>query len=212
MFACPKGTKEHESIVSLNCKAWHVHAALMAVGAKPVHPVKFDPEYVPAKGTEIEIEALWRDADGKNRRMNAQHWVQDNKGNVLKYPWVFGGSRFYKDEMTGQEIYLAEDGDLICVSNFTTATLDLPIESSADAGSLLFLANTKNIPKQNTVVRLVLRPVLEDKEKGDKPDEKETDKTKTNGKDDAAKKDKPDESPAKSDSPKKNSTKETINP
>src|SRR3954467_9099350 len=48
MFACPKGTKEHESVVSLNCKAEEVHAALLAAGAKPGSPVSFDPEYKPA--------------------------------------------------------------------------------------------------------------------------------------------------------------------
>ena len=32
MFAVPKGTKEHESIVSVNTKAQVVHAALLAVG------------------------------------------------------------------------------------------------------------------------------------------------------------------------------------
>src|SRR5262245_40020006 len=35
MFACPKGTKEHESVVSLNCQADEVHAGLLAAGAKP---------------------------------------------------------------------------------------------------------------------------------------------------------------------------------
>ena len=33
MFACPKGSKEHESIVSVNCKPQFVHAALVAIGA-----------------------------------------------------------------------------------------------------------------------------------------------------------------------------------
>src|SRR5690349_8959497 len=31
MFACPKGTKEHESIVAVNCKVQFVHAALVAL-------------------------------------------------------------------------------------------------------------------------------------------------------------------------------------
>ena len=39
MFACPKGTKEHESIISLNSKAEEVHAGLLAAGAKPGSPV-----------------------------------------------------------------------------------------------------------------------------------------------------------------------------
>ena len=40
MFACPKGTKEHESVVSLNCTSEEAHAALLAAGAKPGTTVK----------------------------------------------------------------------------------------------------------------------------------------------------------------------------
>ena len=34
MFAVTKGTKEHEAVVSVNTKAYVVHAALLAVGAE----------------------------------------------------------------------------------------------------------------------------------------------------------------------------------
>ena len=34
MFACTKGTKEHEAVVALKSKAYVMHAALLAVGAK----------------------------------------------------------------------------------------------------------------------------------------------------------------------------------
>ena len=37
MFACPEGTKEHESIVSVNAKAQTVHTALLAVGLAPAN-------------------------------------------------------------------------------------------------------------------------------------------------------------------------------
>ena len=33
MFACPKNTKEHESVISVACEARFVHAALLAIGA-----------------------------------------------------------------------------------------------------------------------------------------------------------------------------------
>jgi hypothetical protein len=166
MFACPQGTKEHESVVALNCKAFHVHAALLAVGAEPIHPVKFDPEYVPARGTEVRVEVLWRDRQGNNRRAPAQKWIKDHKtGKLLEHNWIFGGSQFWKEPGTDRELYLAEDGDLICVSNFTTATLDVPIKSSAEAEHVLFVANTPEIPALKTRVRLVLTPLLKDKDK-----------------------------------------------
>ena len=161
MFACPKGTKEHESIIAVDSKAYAVHAALLAVGAKAGKPVQFDPQYKPATGTEVDIELIWRDADGKVRREQAQNWVRNaDTGKALEYPWVFAGSGFWTDEATGTEYYLAESGDFICVSNFPSAMLDLPIESSPDNAQLLFEAFTENIPPLGTRVRMVLTPKL----------------------------------------------------
>ena len=62
---------------------------------------------------------------------------------------------------TGSSSYLAEGGDLICVSNFPGAMLDLPIESSQATSDLLFEAFTEHIPPVGTKVRLVLAPRLE---------------------------------------------------
>ena len=44
MFACLRGTKEHESIVSVPVEAYIVHTALLAVGAKAGKPVQFVPK------------------------------------------------------------------------------------------------------------------------------------------------------------------------
>ena len=46
-------------------------------------------------------------------------------------------------------------GDLICVSNFPTATLDLPIESSQSNEALLFEAFTGRVPPRGTQVDLI---------------------------------------------------------
>src|SRR3954447_22144605 len=79
MFACPKGTKEHESIISVNCKAEEVHAGLLAAGAKPGSPVKFDPEYQAASGQIVDVYVLWKDADGKKQQAKVQDWIKDIK-------------------------------------------------------------------------------------------------------------------------------------
>lgn len=161
MFACPKGTKEHESIVAVDSKAWLIHAALLAVGAQAGKPVQYDPEYAPAKGPEVEISVLWKDADGKKHRARAQDWVRYEKtGEAMPFPWVFGGSSFWVDPQSGERHYQAEAGDLICLSNFTTAMLDVPVESSDAAAEILFTAFTEKIPAKGTKVRLVLSPIL----------------------------------------------------
>jgi len=169
MFACPKSTKEHESVVAVYTKAYVVHAALLAVGAKTGHPVRFSPKYVPASGTEVDIVVSWTDKDGKRHKDRAQDWIRHvGTGKPMKHKWVFAGSGFWVDEETGQRHYQAEGGDLICVSNFSTATLDLPIKSSRENSDLLFECFSENIPPLGTKVRLVLVPKREGKESGKK--------------------------------------------
>ena len=175
MFACPRDTKEHESIVAVNGKARYVHAALLAVGSRVGHPVKFDPKYEAATGTVVDIAVLWRDKKGQKQVMRAQDWVQSIRGKkVLPYPWVFGGSGFWTDQTTGERHYYGDGGDFICVSNFPSAMLYLPVESSQANSSLTFVAKTENIPPEGTKVRLVLMPripkkVTPPKETPDKP-------------------------------------------
>ena len=78
----------------------------------------------------------------------------------LDAKWVFAGSGFTTDANTGEKFYLAEAGDLICVANFTTATLDLAIESSATNDTLMFEAFTERMPPVGTVVTMELVPVF----------------------------------------------------
>ncbi|HTM52472.1 MAG TPA: YdjY domain-containing protein, partial [Pirellulales bacterium] len=94
-------------------------------------------------------------------RERAQNWVRNIRaGKPLEYPWVFAGSGFWVDETTGQKSYLAESGDFICVSNFASAMLDLPVESSQANENLVYAAYTERIPPLGTRVRLVLTPKL----------------------------------------------------
>lgn len=162
MLICPKGTKEHESVLSIDARAFVVHAALLRVGAKPGQPAQWRPEYRPAEGPEVRVWLFWTDAEGKRQHARGQEWVRKmGTDDVLEQPWVFGGSGFWKDPATGEERYQAEGGDLVCVSNFSTAMMDLPVESSDDAGSLLFEAYADRIPPMGSKVTIVLAPVLE---------------------------------------------------
>lgn len=88
MFACLKQTKEHESILAVDAKAYTVHAGLLAIGAKPGKPTRFvkpDPknpekfveDYQPATGQRIEIFVQWKDKKGKLNRVSAKHWLRN---------------------------------------------------------------------------------------------------------------------------------------
>jgi hypothetical protein len=232
MLCCLKQTKEHESILSLDAKAYVIHTALLALDAKPGKPVSFDTEYHPPTGQKIDIFLNWTDKSGKAHRIPARNWVRqainrfrmakmdrlpegiklpknselryDNKLKELSWygpmsvqqkveflalskdkafqaviesffeqsqpremdaDWVFAGSGIYKDEETGKEHYLAEDGDLICVANFGGAMIDVAANSSAENSDLNFEAYTDRIPPKETPVTVELIPLAAPAEK-----------------------------------------------
>lgn len=158
MFACPRNTKEYEAVVVVDALPGIIHNGLVKIGAKPGSPAKFDP-YTAASGTPIDVHIVWVDGDGKRHAMRAQEWIKDIKtGKAMDRTWVFGGSGFVKDEETGKTRYLADEGDFICVANFSTASIDIPVKSSQENSELSYEALTENIPSEKTKVRLVLSP------------------------------------------------------
>jgi hypothetical protein len=76
--------------------------------------------------------------------------------------WVFSGSGYYVDEQTNKKFYRAEDGDLICVANFGSATIDVASKSGNGAEELLFEAWTERIPEVGTPVVIELIPAKEE--------------------------------------------------
>jgi hypothetical protein len=161
IFACPRGTKEHEAIVAIFAKPSTVHAGLLVLGAHPGKPTQLQPKYRPATGDEVEIYVLWQDAAGTRHKVRAQEMVRDVKTKKeMTSSWVFAGSGFWKDDVTGREFYLADSGEFICLSNFPSAMLDVPIDSTDSNDSLEFQPFTEHIPPVGTNVRLILIPKL----------------------------------------------------
>jgi len=171
LFACLRTSKDYESVVSVRGRASFVHAGLLAVGAESGSPVQFRPTYVPARGTEIEVTVVWKDANGKVQTARAQDWVREVKTKkAISHPWVFGGSGIRKDPETGEKAYYADlTGDLICVSNFASAMLDLPIKSTESDAELMFETFTERIPPRGTPVTLILTPKLKKPAEGEPP-------------------------------------------
>ena len=155
---CFKGTKEHEAILLTPAAPRLIHAGLLLTGAVPGHPVRFLPKFEPPTGTPIAITLVWDEA-GKTRRADARDWVFDERKKVpLSIDWVFAGSELVPDPNAKQPYYAADDGDLITVANFASATLDLPFASTADDTGRSFVARVEQIPPRGTGVTMFLRP------------------------------------------------------
>lgn len=160
MFACDTGTKEHESVLGVAAKSSEVHAALLAIGGQVGKTVRFDPEYVPASGQRIRVWVMWRDEKGQFQVADARNWVRNTETKeALDKDWVFAGSYIWNDPSDGKAYYQADSGEMICVSNFSTALMDLPIASSDSNSALQFEAFTERIPPVGTFVRLMLVPL-----------------------------------------------------
>lgn len=163
---CLERTKEHESILATEAPPRTIHAGLLLTGAEVGHPVRFRPKFEPPAGTPIQIELQWTDPAGKAQRANARTWIKDEKtGKTLEVDWVFAGSQLFQDPETKKMIYAADGGDVITVSNFVSALLDVPIASSADDDARSFVANTPLIPPRGTPVTMILTPAPKTKGK-----------------------------------------------
>jgi hypothetical protein len=157
---CRKNTKEHEYILATDVDARDIHAALLAANAKPGTPVQFAPKYVPASGSVIKVTLQYQ-KDGKQVTVRGQDWIRDVKtGKPMEQDWVFGGSRFIMDpDDVKNPIYLANQGDVICVCNMETAMLDLPIRSPKSPENRIYNALTSSIPPKDTKVDVILEAV-----------------------------------------------------
>jgi hypothetical protein len=173
-----KETKEHEAILAADVDARDIHQALILAKAEPGSTVKFDPKFTPPTGTTIKVFVQWEEK-GKVRKEPAQKWILNPMTKKdLAVDWVFAGSRLVKGEEGKPPLYVANGGDIICVSNFDTALLDVPIPSSAKDDERNFVANTDRIPPKDTKVTVILEPVL------DKKDAKSTERKDEKKKDD----------------------------
>ena len=109
--------------------------------------------------TEQQKEDFVELSDDKEYRRAIESFFAQSQPREMQADWVFAGSGIYTDEDTGKKFYLAEDGDLICVANFGSATLDVAIQSSASDAERNFEAFTDRIPPKETPVTIELIPV-----------------------------------------------------
>lgn len=162
-----KRTKEHEAVIAADVDARDIALALIAAGAEKGKPVRFRPEFQPPTGTTIKVTVQYQD-QGKTVRVPGQQLVRSIKTRKdLEADWVFGGSILIDDpvDKTKPPFFAANDGDVICVSNFETALLDVPFNSSKDNEDLVFEAHTERIPPLMTPVQVILEPLLAKKSK-----------------------------------------------
>lgn len=166
-----EAAKDHESVLSSHFDAEMLHTALLGAGLRPGKPAKFinenrEYDFKPATGDPIRILLEYQGTDGKLQVVKAQSWAVNAKtGKPLDGDWVYAGSVKGKSTNGAGEEYVyfgANDGRVVCLTNFSTALLDLPFESvdsDPNGDSLGYKANTELIPERGTRVRAIFEAI-----------------------------------------------------
>ncbi|MFO0876332.1 MAG: YdjY domain-containing protein [Gemmataceae bacterium] len=160
-----KGRKEHEAVLAADVDARKIHEALLLARAKEGTPVRWLPTFRAPTGSTIKVTLVYDDK-GTKKSVSGRSWVKNRKsGKELESDWVFAGSMLIENpfDKTAPKHYLANDGDVICLSNFEGAMLDLPMKSSKDDADRSYECWTERIPPTGTRVTVILEPVEEKK-------------------------------------------------
>ena len=180
LVACTKGTKEHESIVAVEAKPVHIHAALLLLGAKPGSPATrkqlgdqaerwLD---IPPHGGPVEVSLVLEGKEGRmvehpisdfiapSRKRSHDPASVDHEARFPTHTFLFAGSVLYGDG-PGPRRYLSdESGNVISLSTFGDELLCLPEIYSQDNDTLMWQVNAMGLPAVGSKVTLRLRPQL----------------------------------------------------
>lgn len=189
LIACAKNTKEHESVIAIDAKAAHIHAALLLLGAKPGNPAMHMfiegeeegsgrwVEYQP-RGSNIDVYLVVKDEDGKSVERPISDFImkdtdryempppseeeKEEKESFPTHTFLFAGSQLYKEENKTPK-YLADiDGNVISISTFGDELLCLPGINTKGNDGLIWGVDPTHIPELGSKVILRLRPQFSD--------------------------------------------------
>jgi hypothetical protein len=182
LIACTKGSKEHESIVAIEAKPMHIHAALLLLGANPGNPAMRRPIDeqgsrwidIPPKGDPVDVYLVFKDKEGQTVEHPISRFVaRPEKGPEEKpdaggadadertgfpHTFLFAGS-LLRGNGQGPRRYLSDlSGNVISIATFGDELLCLPGVYSNANESLMWQVDATELPKVGSKVTLRLRP------------------------------------------------------
>lgn len=177
LIACTKDTKEHESIIMVEAKPSHIHAALLLLNARPGHPAMqkaIDPEgtrfvSLPPRGGLVDVFLVIKDIDGKEAEYPISDFItaagheEQPTGDAkpAKFPthtFLFAGSTLEKNG-DGPRTYLCDvNGNVISIATFGDELLCLPDIHDAADSLRMWQINGEKLPDLDSKIILRLRP------------------------------------------------------
>jgi len=182
LIACTKGSKEHESIVAIDARPMHIHAALLLLGANSGNPAMRRPIDeqgtrwidVPPKGDPVDVSLVFKEREGKMVERPISDFVARSEKRPGKHldaggadadertefphTFLFAGS-LLRGNGPGPRRYLSDlSGHVISIATFGDELLCLPGVHGHDNDSLMWQVDATKLPEVGSKVTLRLRP------------------------------------------------------
>ncbi|HVR35222.1 MAG TPA: YdjY domain-containing protein [Methylomirabilota bacterium] len=146
-----EGGKTHESVLKTDTQPYHIHLALLLLGAKGASPdsLSFDPS-VPLKGESVHLRIQWIE-DGNPREQPGERLVRNRVilDPLSEGPWTFNGSRVIDGTFIAQR-----DGSLVSVIFDVDSLINNPRPGRED--DELWEVNPESIPPMNVPVQVIV--------------------------------------------------------
>ncbi|HOX06789.1 MAG TPA: YdjY domain-containing protein [Planctomycetota bacterium] len=167
------GGKEHESVLTFDCKAIDLNLAMIGLGYKAAGPAKKADDPNILRGDPVYLSVEWAEEGGKARRIRAEELLYNRatKKAMRQTAWIFTGSDFARDPDTGKlyidpetkrTVFLADlERNLIAIYFDPVAIFNSPLDTANnDLQKTInyYVANKDVCPKPGTLVKLVLEP------------------------------------------------------
>jgi hypothetical protein len=158
-WAHPKGKKAHETVVTFEARPSEIHKAMESLGLKAGKPVMGESDSSP-QGPEVQLFIEVTREDGKPRRIPIEKTLIDPKNGkpMPKVKWRFTGSAMTKPDPNKEESVYGADmsGTLIAIFPVTNETVFQTSLTMKEEKYLKLETNTKILPKEGTLVKLVI--------------------------------------------------------
>ncbi len=155
LLACAPHSREHESVLVVSARPYHIYQAIGLLGAEPGHPPTYSEKLqrmMPPSGAEVSVTVRFGKGHAA-RKVPARDLVRLANGEApTRLRWVFSGSRRHSDGGFAADV----EGAVACVVDFPSALLSLDRSHSADDDQLWLSANTPQIPPVGTACVLLI--------------------------------------------------------
>lgn len=172
LVATVKGGKEHESIVAIDAKPMHVHAALLLLGALPGNPAMRKPvrgetdrwvDVAPAGGA-VDVFLVFSEEGKKPVERPIRDFIKPSDEDAAKaraFPtdtFLFTGSLLVEAGPGPRKYACDESGNVISLVTFGDEVLGLSEFHSNENNSLMWQVDGEKLPAVGAKVILRLRP------------------------------------------------------